>query len=102
MIFYSSLLDSKASVNVMPKVLYDKFKFGELESIMLEFQVVDESIREPYGKLDNVIVKVEKCQCPIDCVVVDQKISRNLSNSPVIFERPLLATMKATTMGIKE
>ena len=36
MIFNRSLLDSRASVNVMPKALYDKFKFGDLEPIMLE------------------------------------------------------------------
>ena len=29
--FSRSLLDSGASVNLLPKALYDKFKFGELE-----------------------------------------------------------------------
>ena len=47
MIFSRSLLDSGASVNVMPKALYDKVEFGDLEPIMLEFQLVDGSIIEP-------------------------------------------------------
>ena len=46
MIFNRSLLDSRASVNVMPKALYEKFKFGDLEPIMLELQLFDGSIRE--------------------------------------------------------
>ena len=41
MIFNRSLLDSGANVNVMPKALYDKFKFGDLEPIMLELQLAD-------------------------------------------------------------
>ena len=36
MILNRSLLDSGASVNVLPKILYDKFKFGDLAPIMLE------------------------------------------------------------------
>ena len=34
MIFNRTLLDSGASSNVMPKALYDKFKFGDLEPIL--------------------------------------------------------------------
>ena len=49
MIFNRSLLDSGASVNVMPKALYDKFKFGDLEPIMLELQLADGSIRNHTG-----------------------------------------------------
>ena len=97
MIFNRPLLDSGASVNVMPKALYDKFKFGDLEPIMLELQLADGSIREPYGKLEDVIVKVEKCKFPVDFTVVDMKISGNLSHAPIILGRPFLATAKAIT-----
>ena len=41
MIFNRSLLDLGARVNVMPKILYDKFKFGDVEPIMLELQLAD-------------------------------------------------------------
>ena len=46
-IFNRSLLDSRTSVNVMPKYLYDTFKFGDLEPIILEWKLTDGSIREP-------------------------------------------------------
>ena len=39
--FSRSLLDSGASVNLLPKALYDKFKFGELEPIFLELQLAE-------------------------------------------------------------
>ena len=84
MIFNRSLLDSTASVNVMPKALYDKFKFGDLEPIILELQLADGSIREPYGKLEDVIVKVEKFKFLVNFIVVDMNISGNISHAPIL------------------
>ena len=53
------LSDAEANVDVMPKALYDKFKFGDLEPIVLELRLADGLIREAYGKLKDVIVEVE-------------------------------------------
>ena len=64
---------------------------------MLELQLADGSIRGPYGKLGDVIVKVDKRKFLVDVVVVDIKISRNLSHTPIIIGRPFLSTMKAIT-----
>ena len=41
-LFNKSLLDWGANVNVKPKALYDKFKFIDIEPIMLELQKADE------------------------------------------------------------
>ena len=41
-----SLLDSRASITVKLKALYDKFIFGYLEPILLELQLADGSIRK--------------------------------------------------------
>ena len=61
---------------------------------MLELQLVDGLIRE-LSKLEDVIVKVEKCQFLIVFVVVEVKILENLSHAPIIFGRPFLAMAKA-------
>ena len=42
----------------MPKALYDRFKLVDVEPVMLELQLADGLIREPYKKLEDVIVKV--------------------------------------------
>ncbi|CAA6654329.1 unnamed protein product [Spirodela intermedia] len=90
------------SVNLMPKALYDKFKFGDLELVLLELQLADGSIKQPYGVLEDVMIKVEHYTSPIDFIVADMKIHDNWSRAPIIFERPFLATTKAMTIGKKE
>ena len=49
--FSWSLLDSGASVNLIPKALYDKFKFVEMPPINVELQLADGSIKKPNGEL---------------------------------------------------
>ena len=95
--FNRSLLDSGASVNVMPKALYDRFKFGDLEPILMELHLADGSMRKPHGIVEDVIVKVENCCFPVDFVIVDMKIPENLVNAPIILGRPFLATGNAIT-----
>ena len=84
-------------MNVMPKALYDKFKFGDLEPIMLELQLAVGSIKEPYGIMEDVVVTVKNCKFPVDFVVIDMKLAGNLSKAPIILGRPFLATSRAIT-----
>ena len=48
--FNRVLLDTGASVKILPKLVFDRFKLGDLEPIKLELQLADGSIRAPYGK----------------------------------------------------
>ena len=73
-IFKRSLLDSRACVKF-------NLKFGSQEPIMIEL-TIRWIHREPHGKLEDFIVKVEKCQLSIDFFVVDLKILGNLSHAP--------------------
>ena len=47
--FKRVLLDTGASVNILPKILYDKLSLVVLEKIKLELQLADGSVRAPYG-----------------------------------------------------
>ena len=49
--FKRVLLDTGASVNIFPKLLYDKLSRVALEPIKLELQLADGSVRAPYGRL---------------------------------------------------
>ncbi|CAA6664145.1 unnamed protein product [Spirodela intermedia] len=93
--FSRSLLNSDASVDFMPKALYDKFKFGDLEPVLLKLQLADGSIKQPYGMLKDVMVKVEHCTFSVDFIVADMKRPENWSRAPIISGRPFLATAKA-------
>ena len=46
-----------------------------------------------------MIVRIEGCYFPIDFLVVDMKITKELSQAPIILGRPCLATAKAVTDG---
>ena len=93
--FNKVLLDTGASVNILPKLLYDKLKMNGLEPIKLELQLADGSIRAPYGRLDDVIVVVRNLAFPVDFIVTDVKVIGELCNAPIILGRPFLATARA-------
>ena len=93
--FNKVLLDTGASVNILPKLLYDKLKMNGLEPIKLELQLADGSIRAPYGRLDDVIVVVGNLAFPVDFIVTDVKVIGELCNAPIILGRPFLATARA-------
>ena len=93
--FKKVFLDTGASVNILPKLLYDKLNLKGLEPIKLELQLADGSIRASYGRLDDVIVVVGDLAFPIDFIVIDVKIIGELCNAPIILKRPFLATARA-------
>ena len=57
--FTRSLLDTGASVNILPKGVYDICPLGELQPLFIELSLVDGSVRRPHCMVEDVIVKVE-------------------------------------------
>ena len=95
--FKRVLLDTGASVNILPKLLYDKLSVVALESIKLELQLADGSVRAPYGRLEDVIFIVGDLAFPVDFIVTDVKIIGALCNALIILGRPFLAIARAIT-----
>ena len=93
--FNRVLLDTGASVNILPKLVFDRFKLKDLEPIKLELQLTDGSIRAPYGKSEDVIVIVRNLAFPVDFIVTDVKIIGAICNAPIILGRPFLPTARA-------
>ena len=93
--FNRVLLDTGASVNILPKLVFDRFKLGDLEPIKLELQLADGSIRAPYGKLEDEIVIVGNLAFPVDFIVTDVKIIGAICNAPIILGRLFHATARA-------
>ena len=95
--FEKTLLDSRASINLMPKSIYYKYKFKDLEPIGLTLQMANGSTSQACRILEDLIVTVEDFKFPIDLVVVDVTNKGDPSQIPLISGRPFLATAKAIT-----
>ena len=95
--FTRSLLDTGASINILPKAVFDRHHIGELQPFLVELCLANGSVRKPHGLVEYVIVRIEDFYLPVDFLVVNMKMTKELSQSPVILERPFLATAKAVT-----
>ena len=97
MSFTRSLLDTGASINILPKAVFDRHHVGELQPFLVELCLADGSVRKPHGLVEDVIVRIEDCYFALDFLVVDMKMTKELSQAPIILGRPFLATAKAVT-----
>ena len=95
--FTRSLLDTGASVIILPKGVYDICPLGELQPLFIELSLEDGSMRQPRGVVEDVIVKVENCYFLVDFIIVDIKSMKDFTDSLIILGRPFLATAKAIT-----
>ena len=84
MSFTRSILDTGASINILPKVLFDRHHVGELQPFLVELCLADGSVRKPHGLVEDIIVRIEDCYFPIDFLVVDMKMTKELSQAPII------------------
>ena len=95
--FTRSLVNTGASVNILPKGVYDICPLGELQPLFIELSLADESVRQLHGVVEDVIVKVKNCYFLVDFIIVDRKSTKDLTDSSIILGRPFLATAKAIT-----
>ena len=59
MSFTRSLLDIRASINILPKALFDHHHVGELQPCLIELCLADGSVRKPHGIVEDLIVRIE-------------------------------------------
>ena len=97
MSFTRSLLDTGASINIIPKAVFDRHHVWELQPFLVELCLADGSVRKPHGLVEDVIVRIEDSYFTVDFIVVDMKMTKDLSQAPIIIRRPFLATAKAVT-----
>ena len=95
--FTRSLLGTGASVNILPKGVYDICPLGELQPLFIELSLADGSVRRPHDVVADVIVKVKNCYFPVDFIIMDMKSTKNFTDSPIILGRPFLGTAKVIT-----
>ena len=79
MTFNRSLLDTRVSVNILSKAVFDCHHVGELQPFLVELCLADGLVRKPHDIVGYVIIRIEDCYFLVDFLVVDMKITRKLS-----------------------
>ena len=95
--FTRSILDTGASIDILPKAVFDRHYVGELQPFLVELCLADRSVRKPHGLVEDIIVRIEDCYFPVDFLVVDMKMTKELSQALIILGRPFLDTVKVVT-----
>jgi hypothetical protein len=90
--FNEAIYDFGASVNIMPKVIYDKmFNYPLLYTTMC-LQLADQSLYYTKGILEDISVRVGSSYVPVDFVVIE---TGGDERSTMILGRPFLNTTRA-------
>ena len=79
MSFTRSLLNTGASINILPKSIFDCRHVGELQPFLVELCLADRSVRKPHGLVEDVIIMIKDCYFPVDFLVIDMKTTKDLS-----------------------
>ena len=79
MSFTISLLDTRASINILPKVVFDCHHVGELQPFLVELCLADGSVRKPHGLVEDFIVRIKDFYFPVDFLVVEKKMTKELT-----------------------
>ena len=89
-------MDLGASVNLLPYSVYKKLGLWELKPTNITLSLADRSVKIPKGKVEDVLVKVDKFYYPMDFIVLDtEPIAVGPNHVPIILGRPFLATSNA-------
>ncbi|KAK8999702.1 hypothetical protein V6N11_065199 [Hibiscus sabdariffa] len=88
---YSSkaLCDPGASINLMHKSVFWKLGIGEAKPTTVMLQLADRSYVQPEGKIEYILVRVDKFIFPADFLILDCETDEH---APIILGRPFLAT----------
>jgi len=85
------MLNLRASINVMPRSVYDKLHLGELKKTDLIIQLVNRSNAYPDGVLEDVLVQVNELIFLAEFYILDMVTAYH--DIPVLLGRPFLKTL---------
>lgn len=87
--FKKALIDLGASVSLIPLSIYKKLGIGTVQDNRMTLQFADHSIKQPYGVVEDVLVKIEIFLFPVDFVILEMPEDEEI---PFILGRPFLET----------
>ncbi|KAH9745286.1 hypothetical protein KPL70_004012 [Citrus sinensis] len=86
-----ALCDLRASINLMPLSVFKQLGVSECRPTTMTLQLADRSHAYPEGKIEDVLVKMDKFIFPVDFIVLDFEADKEV---PIILGRPFLTTGK--------
>ena len=93
--FGQVLLDPRASVHLMPYLVYLRLGLGEIKPTSMILQLVNRSIQKLRGIVEDVLLQIDKLCYVVGFLVLDtQSVVEIESNIPLILERPFFTTKK--------
>ncbi|XP_024969709.1 uncharacterized protein LOC112509068 [Cynara cardunculus var. scolymus] len=84
-----ALCDLGASINLMPLSVFNTLGIGEARPTTVTLQLANKSIAYPKGKIEDVLVQVDKFIFSADFIILDFEVDKDI---PIILGRPFLAT----------
>ncbi|KAL4361098.1 hypothetical protein GQ457_04G021890 [Hibiscus cannabinus] len=84
-----ALCDPGASINLMPKSVFQKLGIGEAKLTTVMLQLTDHSYVQPEGKIEDILVQVDKFIFHADFLILECEAN---IDAPIILGRPFLAT----------
>ncbi|XP_070030094.1 uncharacterized protein [Nicotiana sylvestris] len=90
--FAKALCDLGASIKLMPHSVFKTLGIDQPRPTSMRLQMVDRTMKRPFGIIDVVLVRVDKFILPADFVILDCEVDYEV---PIILGRPFLATGKA-------
>jgi len=90
--FLEALCDFGTSINIMPRVIYEKFFTYPLSDTTMCLQLADQTLWYPRGILKNMCVQIGILYVLADFVVIEAGVDER---SPIIVGRPFLNTTGA-------
>ncbi|KAK4271016.1 hypothetical protein QN277_019773 [Acacia crassicarpa] len=84
-----ALCDLGASINLMPRSIFKQLAVGEARPTTITLQLADRSIVLPKGKIEDVLVKVDKFIFPVDFIILDFEADHDV---PILLGSPFMAT----------
>ncbi|XP_022858955.1 uncharacterized protein LOC111379749 [Olea europaea var. sylvestris] len=86
------LIDSGASINLIPLPLYRKLGLGDPKAASIILQLADRTLKHPYGIVEDMLIKAEEFIFPTDFIILDIEEAFQI---PIILGRPFLSTSRA-------
>ncbi|XP_038896305.1 uncharacterized protein LOC120084575 [Benincasa hispida] len=88
----NALCDLGASINLMPSLIFKKLNIGNARPTTVTLQLADRSITYPEGKIEDVLVQVDKFIFPANFIILDYEADIKVS---IILGCPFLAIGRA-------
>ena len=80
-------------MNLLLYSVYEQLGLGELKPTFVTLQLVDRSINDLRGMVEDVLVQVDNFYFPVGFIIIDtQSVVTINAQTPVILGRPFLTT----------